>query len=127
MKDKIELVYFKLGDGAGKLLIDIAREHLFMDLNPDKAMKSLTDSLTGCPREIALEIIRGGKILLVADERYLDCVDYVEELHKVSFPPFDIYGWVERKLQQIEDVSEEWQRHVCFHETCRRIACRICS
>jgi hypothetical protein len=112
MKDKVEQVYFKLGDGAGKLIIDIAREHLFYNLNPDKSVKSLTNTLRGVTHEVVLDIISGKKILLVADERYIDCVDYVEELHKEKFPPFDIYSWVERKLQQIIDVSEEWQKAI---------------
>lgn len=110
MKDKVEQVHFRLGDGAGKLIIDIAREHLFMDLNPDKAVKSLTDTLIGCPHEVALNIICGRKILLVANEMRLDCVDYIEELYKDEFPPFDIYEWVERKLTNIIDISEEWQK-----------------
>lgn len=60
---------FILGENTGKLLVDIAREQLLYKYNPEQAVKTLTDSLDGLSRELALEIILGKFILTVDDDR----------------------------------------------------------
>lgn len=62
---KTEYLHFTLGENAGRLLVDIAREHLLYSYNPQKALETITSSLTGCPKDIALDIIIGKLILLV--------------------------------------------------------------
>lgn len=54
---RTEKVHFTLGERAGQLIVDIAREHLIYSLNPDKALKAIKDSLIGCPTETALDIL----------------------------------------------------------------------
>ena len=56
METKTHTVHFTLGENFGRVIVKIAREHLTMNLNPNKALSAIQDSLVGCPRDIALKI-----------------------------------------------------------------------
>lgn len=58
MTKRTRILHFTLGENAGKLLIDIAREHLTCNYDTDRAMRTLTESLN-CSKEIALDILSG--------------------------------------------------------------------
>ena len=104
----IRKVSFTLGDNAGKLLIDIAREHLIYNYNPDKALKTIQSSLN-CSKEIALDIIIGKMILLTNEDRVsFNGIMYDPAIHKEIFPPLDIEGWAERKLLNMKRIAAEW-------------------
>ena len=100
---------FILGENTGKLLVDIAREQLLYKYNPEQAVKTLTDSLDGLSRELALEIILGKFILTVDDDRVtiIGC-KYDPNVHKDNFPPLDIDGWSENKLLDMKSIAIEW-------------------
>lgn len=108
---KTESLHFTLGENAGRLLVDIAREHLLYSYNPQKALKTITNSLVGCPKDIALDIIIGKLILLVDDDRVtFNCVNFNPEIHKGIFERLDAEGWAERKLLDMKRVSNEWSK-----------------
>lgn len=101
-------VGFTLGDGAGKLLIDIAREHLVYSYNPQKALNTIQNSIN-CSKETALDIIIGKMILLTHEDRVsFNGVMYDPSIHKEIFPPLDIESWAEKKLLEMKQISKEW-------------------
>lgn len=105
-------VNFTLGDDAGKLIIDIAREHLLCTYDPVKAMRTIQGSLS-CDKETALDIL-SGKIILTTDEgrEYLIGSKYEPEIHRTLFPPLNAGKWSERKLLEIKQVSSEWSEAI---------------
>lgn len=106
-------VHFTLGENAGRLLVDIAREHLLYSYNPQKALETITSSLNGCPKDIALNIIIGKLILLVDEDRVtFNCVNFNPEIHKEIFERLDVEGWAERKLLDMKKVSKEWSKAI---------------
>lgn len=108
---KTEYLHFTLGENAGRLLVDIAREHLLYSYNPQKALETITSSLTGCPKDIALDIIIGKLILLVDEDRVtFNCVNFNPEIHGGIFERLDAEGWAERKLLDMKRVSNEWSK-----------------
>lgn len=108
---KTRTVHFTLGENAGRLLVDIAREHLLYSYNPQKALETITGSLTGCPKDIALDIIIGKLILLVDKDRItFNCVPFNPEIHNIIFNRLDAEGWAERKLLDMKRVSNEWRK-----------------
>ena len=58
-------VGFTFTKGAADLLVNMAREYMFMDLDPEKAVKTITDVLIGCNRDNALQIIKGSLVINV--------------------------------------------------------------
>ena len=58
-------VGFTFTKGAAGLLVNMAREYMFMDLDPEKAVKTITDVLIGCNRDNALQIIKGSLVINV--------------------------------------------------------------
>lgn len=101
-------VGFTLGDGAGKLLIDIAREYLIYSYNPQKALNTIQSSIN-CSKEIALDIIIGKMILLTHEDRVsFNGVMYDPSIHKEIFPPLDIENWAEKKLLEMKQIAKEW-------------------
>ena len=58
-------VGFTFTKGAADLLVNMAREYMFMDLDPGKAVKTITDVLIGCNRDNALQIIKGSLVINV--------------------------------------------------------------
>lgn len=101
-------VHFTLGEGAGQLIVNIAREHLLYALNPNKSLKTITGSLIGCPTDIALEILLGNLILITSEDRKtLDTVQYTPELKEI-YPMLDIEGWSERELLKMKQIAREW-------------------
>lgn len=61
-------VHFTLGEGAGKLLTDIAREKIIYSLMPNEGLATIQESLIGCPKNIALDIIKGKLVLKTAED-----------------------------------------------------------
>lgn len=105
-------VHFTLGDGAGKLLTNIAREHLIYNLNPKKAVDTIQKSLIGCPTKIALDIIKGDLILITDQDKVsLNAIQYSPEM-KDKYPPFDIEEWGEKTLLQMKEVAKEWDNAI---------------
>lgn len=101
-------VHFTLGEGAGQLIVNIAREHLMYSLNPDKALKAIKDSLIGCPTETALDIFIGKLILITNEDKVsFNAIQYTPEM-KESFPMLDIEEWAENELLKMKRIAREW-------------------
>lgn len=110
MTKRTRTLHFTLGENAGKLLIDIAREHLTCNYDTDRAMRTLTESLN-CSKEIALNILSGKMVLTVDDDRiHLICSPYDPSIHKSMFPPFDCEKWAEMQLLKLKEIAGEWHK-----------------
>ena len=68
MTKKTEKLHFTLGDDAGKLIMEIAQETLTIQLEPEKALGVITDSLVDIPEQIALDILVGKRLIVVNDD-----------------------------------------------------------
>lgn len=101
-------VHFTLGEGAGQIIVNIAREHLMYSLNPDKSLKAIKDSLIGCPTEIALDILLGKLILITNEDKVsFNAIQYTPEMKK-EFPMLDIEKWAENELLKMKRIAREW-------------------
>lgn len=102
-------VHFTLGEGAGQLIVNIAREHLLYELNPNKSVKAITSSLIGCPTDTALDILLGKLILVTSkDRKTLDTFPYTPEF-KEKYPMLDIEEWAEGELLHMKQIAQEWE------------------
>ena len=105
----LQTLHFRIGDGAGKLLMSIAQEHLCYTLDPVKALKTMTDSLSGCSRELALQIILGkNKVLTVLvenDEDFFIVEDRTDE-HE-DYPYLDPIRFFKRTRKKLENDGKE--------------------
>lgn len=52
-------LHFTLDKSAGKLLAQIAQEHLLCNLDPKKAIETFTMSLNDLPVEMAIKLLSG--------------------------------------------------------------------
>lgn len=82
-------LHFSLGETFGILLQNIAHEHLFCSLDPEKAIDSLVGS--GCPREYVLRILKNELYLTVDGDDSMSIVTedklpegHLEEYHKFN-------------------------------------------
>src|ERR1035437_5394861 len=81
--------HFTIGEDLGLRLMEIAQEHLTEGNNPVKALKTITESLTGCPTDIALQILMGKLVLPVdVDTQEVICQDRIAGVHD-RFPKID--------------------------------------
>jgi len=68
------------------------------------------ESLTGCPKDIALDIILGKKVLLVDEDKVtFNCVPFNPEIHGSVFERFHPETWAERKLLNIKETARCWK------------------
>lgn len=105
---KTRKVHFTLGENAGQLIVNIAREHLLYSLNPTKAVEAIKGSLVGCPTEIALDILIGKLILITNEDKVsLNAIQYTPEMKK-EFPMLDIEEWAENELLKMKRIGREW-------------------
>ena len=99
-------INFTLGKDSGIMLTNIAREHLLLDLDPKKAVETITSSLVGCPRETALEILIGSKILVVESDVF-SCQNFDPE-KDVYYEYLEAEEWVETKVSRMSEEAIEW-------------------
>ena len=108
-----QTVHFRVGENAGKLLIDIAQEHLLYNYNPEKAVKTLTDSLSGCPMDIALQILRGDYVLLVdVDKQQFLLAKRIPEVHDRIFRNLDAREWSRMKSEEMAESGRQLKRAI---------------
>jgi hypothetical protein len=106
MTTKSQSLHFTIGEDAGKLLMQIAQEHLLYNYNPDKAIKTLTESLHGCPMDLALQILKGDVVLIVnEEEQYILPKKRDEKIH-ADFPKLDLKNWYKRTTGEITKTGE---------------------
>jgi len=96
-----ETVNFRIGDGFGVTLMNIAQEHLLYSLDPEKAFDTIAKSLVGCPEDLALQILKGDMVLPVdEDTQEVICVPREAGLHDM-FPVLEIEKWCDRQSEEI--------------------------
>lgn len=108
----IKTVHFTLGEGAGKLLTDISREHLLYSFNPDKALNTITESLVGCPKNIALDLIKGDRVLTVDEDKTSFIVECYNPLIHTDFEKLDIDKWIKSKSDIILQDCKNWDKAI---------------
>lgn len=65
MGKQTNTVHFSLGSDFGALMGNIAQEHLIYGLNPDKALRTFTDTFIGMESDLALKLLSGQDYVLV--------------------------------------------------------------
>lgn len=82
--------------------MSIAQEHLTERNNPVQALKTITDSLHGCPTDLAVQILKGDVVLLVDEEtQTVSPVERTEALDKL-FPKVDVMYFMESRAANIK-------------------------
>lgn len=100
-------LHFTIGEDFGVMLMNIAQEHLLYNLDPEKALKTITDSLMGCPEELGLQILNGDMVLPVdEDTQEVICVPREDKIHD-EYPKLNIKDWCERQAKDIEKRGYE--------------------
>lgn len=103
MATTVQHLHFSLDETAGALIMTIAQEHLLYGSNIEKALDTITGSLTGCPRDLALDLLRGTKVIYVIVEdghQMFSVGDRPKESH-INFPELDCSGFAQRNTHQI--------------------------
>ncbi|MFA5366294.1 MAG: hypothetical protein WC333_00025 [Dehalococcoidia bacterium] len=97
-----ETLHFSVSEDAGKLLMQIAQEHLTLNYDPEKALRTITDCLMGCPVELALQILKGDVVLLVdVEEQNILPLERGSKGDNLDFPRIDIPNWCNRQADEI--------------------------
>lgn len=103
---------FTLRNDTGQLLTDIARKKITHNLAPNEGLAIIQESLVGCSKDIALDIIKGKLVLETAEDNVsFNTVQYHPDM-KEQHPPFDIEGWVEGMLLYIKEDAKEWYQEI---------------
>ena len=96
-----EAVHFTVGENTGWLVTSIAREKLMYDYDPIKAIKTLTESFSGLPDDLALKVIKGDIILTVdVENQEIIPIEYIDEL-KELYPKADLNEWYQCKRKEL--------------------------
>jgi hypothetical protein len=98
-----QMVHFRIGENFGALLASIAQEHLTERNNPIQALKTITESLHGCPTDLAVLILKGD-VVLVVNEEDQNCmpVDRIPAIHDKIFPKIDPVYFLESRARNIK-------------------------
>jgi len=98
---KSGIINFSIGEEAGIRIMEIAQEHLLYNYNPEQAVKTITNSLIGCPEDLALQIIKGDMVLPVdVETQEVICQDRLPE-HEDIYPKLNIQYWMSNRHYDI--------------------------
>ena len=98
---KSGVCHFSIGEDFGKMIARIAMEHLEYDNDPVKALRTITESLTGCPVDMAVQILKGDIVLLVdVDTQEVLPMDRIAGVHD-DFPKIDVMYYMQRMKRDI--------------------------
>jgi hypothetical protein len=103
-----ESVHFRIGKDTGLLIMEIAHEKMFYNLDPKAAIETITESLHGCSIDLAKAII-GGEMVITVDEESQTCnilpVDELKDTTGYEFliKEFNIPDWYRKKHYEIRD------------------------
>lgn len=101
-------IHFTIGEGFGRQLMQIAQEHLLFDLNPTKALDTITGSLIGMPTELALEILSGEVVVETVDEGTVNTRPRKET--DFTYPLLDAVEWYKKEFRSIGDSGREFYK-----------------
>ena len=105
-KEKTGVVHFTIGEDFGVLLTQIAQEHLTEHNNPIQALKTITESLHGCPTDLAILILKGDIVLIVdVDSQQVIPTDRIPEIHDRIFPKIDPVYLLENRASKIKQYG----------------------
>lgn len=115
-------LHFTLDKSAGKLLAQIAQEHLLCNLDPKKAIETFTMSLNDLPVEMAIKLLSGELVIEVEDDGVnVNVVSRDENKHS-DYPKPDFVDWylfqhkeIRRSGDRIRLGLEELQRSISIH------------
>lgn len=112
------VVHFSIGEGFGKMLMEIAQEHLIYTLDPIKAVETLTKSLPGLPQELAFKILKG-TLVLITDIKTQEVTVRDREEGDESFPKIDLIDLMIRWRREIITSGQQivnnlfyWQNEI---------------
>lgn len=96
------VIHFSIGEDMGITIMNIAQEKLICEYNPQKAIKVITDSLIGCPEDLALQILKG-ELIIGTDVESQECyvTERISEVHDKFFPKVNWVKWYENKEFEI--------------------------
>jgi hypothetical protein len=98
---KSGVVHFSIGEDFGKMIAQLAMEHLEYDNDPVKALRTITESLIGCPVDMAVQILKGDIVLLVdVDTQEVMPMDRIAGVHD-DFPKIDVMYYMQRMRKEI--------------------------
>ena len=99
-------LHFTLDKSAGKLLAQVAQEHLLYNLDVTKAIETFTKSLIGLPYNMALKLLSGELVIEVEDDGVnVDVVSRDEDKHK-DYPREDFAEWYKRQQRELKQSGD---------------------
>lgn len=101
----VKTVHFRVGHDAGKLIMQIAQEHLIHNLDPEKAMKTITESLCGIPEDLALSVLSGDHVIEVDIEDQEFVVYKRDEDKHQDFPQLNFVRWYHQWHDKIPETA----------------------
>jgi hypothetical protein len=97
------VVHFRIGEDFGALLMSIAQEHLTERNDPVQALKTITESLQGCPTELAVQILKGDIVLFVDKEKQqVIPTKRIPAIHDKLFPKINPIYFLESRTSNIK-------------------------
>jgi hypothetical protein len=102
-----QTLHFTVGSDAGVLLMNIAQEHLIYNFDHEKALATITESLMGCPVDLALKILKGDYVLPVdVDSQQFMCCPREEADSPEMFPQIKAKELFVRESKKIIQSGE---------------------
>ncbi|RPI80904.1 MAG: hypothetical protein EHM34_09395, partial [Nitrosopumilales archaeon] len=99
---KTEILHFSIGDEFGMRIMEIAQEQLVYNNDPVKALRVITDSLIGCPVDLAVKILKGELVLPVdMQSQQVICTERQDGIHD-KFPRIDPIDFINRQAESIK-------------------------
>lgn len=110
----MESLHFTVGEDAGKLVMQIALEHLVFNHNPEQAIKTYTDSLGGeVPMDLVLKLLTGEYVLEVDVENQMFMLNTErDEVIHASYPILDIKKWYIYQAKEILNNGNELRNSI---------------
>lgn len=100
-------LHFTLGKDAGKLLAQVAQEHLLYNLDPTKAIETFTKSFIGLPVEMATKLLSGELVVEVDDDGVNVVVVPRDETKHSDYPEPYFAQWYGQRFSEIEKNSKD--------------------
>ena len=108
----VQTLHFRVGEDAGILLMNIAQEHLLYANDIDKAIKTITDSLSGCSMDLALKLLVGDYVIQVDVEEQNFIVTKRDDSIHTIFPKIDVFDWCRKKSIEIAKNGDDLIRSI---------------
>ncbi len=116
---KTEKLHMKLGQNIGKILLEIAQTAI-REGNPEKAIKTYTDSLNGFTEDYVIKILKNEYVLITSkDEVSVKLIDWENDRVANRDNIIDWNSWMKSRLDAImstvkalNEVRDEFEKHV---------------